>query len=871
MSASEVRAAVENAFRDYRVPGLPSSGENDPDKAEIRYALGELLETTLSAIGAGFERYATLAELNANPGSADGELAYVFRNAGSTSDPANGVYQWNAAGNAWQLAPWYFNAVAGVLQPLVDEATEARDEVVGLTPRLFNGLRSLGESIGRATIAIAPQNGAVAIANGIRFSNGNGAGSFISYDVRLFDVDRQAIPVGSVLRVHAEFTVTPGAAAALGEPSTEHATKVVYRPDGVGVYHNLGVIDERASRYVAANVLARGTTVTWFDRVNGAGNPVSDGSGTAVNIYSLGGTVQFPTVPGYTGVYDVVLRSVALYVDDVPLGQYASAADFVQVLENERKRSGYVITYTVGGTASEFASLPLAQAALKDATPEAPQRVKLESGLYLDKFAVPANTYLEGGSLNMGATIISYTGSATMTGATRINYDPMLIRGSCVIRGINLTTRESNYCVHSESAGAVKNFTQLIEDCTFRHEGNPLSTAAAGTPDLNWIPAIGVGMSSGGSITLRRVTATSRDGGGLYFHNTTGQDRPCHVLVEDCVIGGDAPYAADMYLSTLGSGTNDTVTLRNTVLNTGLLGCGVSAFPSDPAKNPANHMDFRVTLENVGDFIWSQDDSGRALRIRGSVAQPNYFVQGYGTAYGAMVAPPNLAENKLGDAGIFPALIGWYDVSTSSQNFGRRLGNCATAPKSMTIQIAGSADTVINFTTDMRGVSNSQILATINAALGSKGVADLYAPGRMYHPVAPQQERVMRNVGDWGINQGTIVLLLDGGAACRCAEPEDFTGSNPTDPKARFGIALQDIYRGKVGRVQYRGWYSALAPDLYVDSQYPNVGDGYKPVVRNGIHGQLQYVGSGGGIFRCVRFQQSDGLGRSTPCILQVG
>lgn len=125
MSASQVRAAVEAAFRDFVTDGIPASGEHEPVKSEIRAALGELLETTLSAISAGIKRYATVAAMDADVDEADGQLAYVYENNGSASDPANGVYQWDSGTTAWVAATWYFDAVSAVVQPLVDQAEAA--------------------------------------------------------------------------------------------------------------------------------------------------------------------------------------------------------------------------------------------------------------------------------------------------------------------------------------------------------------------------------------------------------------------------------------------------------------------------------------------------------------------------------------------------------------------------------------------------------------------------------------------------------------------------------------------------------------------------------------------------------------------------
>lgn len=125
MSGGQVREAVERAFREYETEGVPSSGSHEPVKSEIRYALGALLEETLSSIGAGITRYETIADRDAAAAPADGSLVYVFRNNDDPADPANGVYQYDAGAPGYELATWYYDAVAAVVQPLVDDAETA--------------------------------------------------------------------------------------------------------------------------------------------------------------------------------------------------------------------------------------------------------------------------------------------------------------------------------------------------------------------------------------------------------------------------------------------------------------------------------------------------------------------------------------------------------------------------------------------------------------------------------------------------------------------------------------------------------------------------------------------------------------------------
>src|SRR5688572_22120165 len=112
---------LKNAFRDYQTADLPSSGANEPDKAEIRAGLDKL-GTEMSAIANDMLVYETKAAMDANTGEDDGALARVWDDATAAN---NTVYQWNGA--AWEEATWYFDSVAAVVQPLVDAAEDAAE------------------------------------------------------------------------------------------------------------------------------------------------------------------------------------------------------------------------------------------------------------------------------------------------------------------------------------------------------------------------------------------------------------------------------------------------------------------------------------------------------------------------------------------------------------------------------------------------------------------------------------------------------------------------------------------------------------------------------------------------------------------------
>lgn len=87
--------------------------------------IAAIAQAQVSAEGTNLEPYATIAARDLVVDSIPGQLAYVYANNGAADDPANGVYQWDGA--AWIAAPWFFNGVAAVVQPLVDLAIAAAD------------------------------------------------------------------------------------------------------------------------------------------------------------------------------------------------------------------------------------------------------------------------------------------------------------------------------------------------------------------------------------------------------------------------------------------------------------------------------------------------------------------------------------------------------------------------------------------------------------------------------------------------------------------------------------------------------------------------------------------------------------------------
>ncbi|WP_173995024.1 hypothetical protein [Agrobacterium tumefaciens] len=105
--ANEIRDAFREAYRDYALDGVPSSGTHKVAKKDVRN-LGDVIQTQFQAAAAGNITAATWTQLVATPGSRVGQPGQVSPNdTGTHTDPVvggtvpnGGEYRWS--GSAWQ-------------------------------------------------------------------------------------------------------------------------------------------------------------------------------------------------------------------------------------------------------------------------------------------------------------------------------------------------------------------------------------------------------------------------------------------------------------------------------------------------------------------------------------------------------------------------------------------------------------------------------------------------------------------------------------------------------------------------------------------------------------------------------------------------
>lgn len=115
-----IKDQANSVYRDFVTDGVPASGPNDPDKADIR-GLFSVIDVAVAAAQAGITIVPTTAARDAfyaTPAN-QSKLVYVNNNNGSAADPTNGVYEY--VGGSARIAQGFYQGVVSSVAPLQNE------------------------------------------------------------------------------------------------------------------------------------------------------------------------------------------------------------------------------------------------------------------------------------------------------------------------------------------------------------------------------------------------------------------------------------------------------------------------------------------------------------------------------------------------------------------------------------------------------------------------------------------------------------------------------------------------------------------------------------------------------------------------------
>lgn len=466
--------------------------------------------------------------------------------------------------------------------------------------------------------------------------------------------------------------------------------------------------------------------------------------------------------------------------------------------------------------AGEYASPKLANDAITDASPLKRYEVIVNPGTYSAEVNWVVKPYVTIIGTDRTRCIIKGELPASSTDTQIAAASTLWLRGTAGLKNLTITARNMRYPVHSEDNGLNTDAVHTVENCWIEHFGNDdvaayrtANSQPAGSP-WSAIFAWGYGSASG---VVEKFTDTTFVSLGVPFlvHNNAGFTKPNVNEFDRCrfikarprTVGPIQSSDAIISLQGLGSGVRDKLTIgRSEIAQSFVCELDSPWIPTSAAGQYANHSDFDVSISDslIGFQTYNR---GKALRINSAGATTS-TVRLSGSAVPILFGDPiyfdgadilkGYAYGRLDISGI---LVGINADQTVANTIGRRLGDCTSAPKALTITFQSGTSVTHTFDQNYTAVANADILTALNTTIGANGSAAEYlvSQGETY-PNFLDRQRTLRNTGTISIIRWSAVKFVAGAVQVM----------GTSDPASLFaGVAVDPIPVGKTGRILTEG------------------------------------------------------------------
>ena len=418
-----------------------------------------------------------------------------------------------------------------------------------------------------------------------------------------------------------------------------------------------------------------------------------------------------------------------------------------------------------------------------------------------------------------------------------------------LIEGITFVAKNTRYALHLDSSNGA-NKIHRFKDVNFIFKG-----------DKGSVQAIGMGTSTGEEAHFIGGSAHSDAGIPIYLHNNVKFAKSSLVRFENFRISSNVNTNA-ILLQSNGSLLKDTFDI---------VGCsfGGSSYViyywqnwlsgnTTTNNDSFDHAEWRITGYGNDPFLFENVVGGDCLRFRttntgvsanirfdkNSSAFPlliknnqtnadasiyldsREFIDGYIVQDGTV----GLSGIAWGCKDLYEGNYEALDGTVNYTSMGKRLGNCATTNKTLSVIINGNTNT-ITFNKNYTSMTNAAILAEINSQL-SGVVVDLYAYGRDYYPMLPDVAETVFNSGSSYIPKGSVVAKSQG--TVKLANANDKVYGVALDDIPVMTTTSEGVKKGQ-GRVLKSGYIYAnpsKAHFVLADDQTPSIGTRFS--VNNG-------------------------------------
>ncbi len=446
------------------------------------------------------------------------------------------------------------------------------------------------------------------------------------------------------------------------------------------------------------------------------------------------------------------------------------------------------------------------------------------------------------------------------------NYQPMEIWGNnCIVRNLSIYSKNSRYCIHMDNSGGRTSdgFTISFYDVKMFHYNNS---------NQSYEGPFGLGISDGMTlITERCIFGTSRNYvQPLYLHDNVDFKKPFIWKIKECSVEktsivGNKTMEQLMNIQTLGSNVKGNIVIEdfeaghvsylfkcennNTSSKTQLDEYDANIFVPihGETSHPVGYITenstsacLRITSKSTGTTSkvrFDKTSSAFDIIIKGLLAT------GYTEANG--IVHTDGYQYRDGVAGVddMPAFSGYAmgELAVDKNricSIQKRLGDCSSSNKQLIVSI-DDVDYTITFNQDYTNYSDADMLSVFTNVIGSVANVELYNWGADYFPEIPNCTTKDYNNQSYVIPKGYGVKRIANGVM------------PATNDNELYGIALEDIYPGCVGKIGTHVHLSMFADDHHYVAMESRPNRGDNSMYQTEFQGQFG-IGSHRGVFEKV-------------------
>lgn len=343
-------------------------------------------------------------------------------------------------------------------------------------------------------------------------------------------------------------------------------------------------------------------------------------------------------------------------------------------------------------------------------------------------------------------------------------YQPVLWNcDEAKLSGFTVIAENNRYPIHIDALALNGDSKQFIDDCNIIHKG----TSGDALSWINYNP-IGLGTAEGQKLVVENSIVS-----GVSSHNNSSFKNPSIVTYKNCTITGSSFDVVNNYslvASSLGSNQNDKLILEQCNIATNnpvLITC--DNFNIDLESQKADRVEIEVIMKDNSPLPVSNNTlTGKGLKITSktigtsssvafdetssafpliistgvnSVSYINKYLREVVYGYEKFKGGNWLSGYAIGSLATDEIGVGSaHNIYVSS--LGKRLGDCSTVNKTLTIIIDGTSYNIV-FNKNYNGTTtaaasnytNAQIIAEITAVIGSVATVEEYVVGKDYYPL----------------------------------------------------------------------------------------------------------------------------------------